>query len=461
MLKTLEPAKNILIVSFEDERWGIIRLVKPLEEAGFAVAALAPPNDALTLTSYLKRHYALDDLKNARRIEAALAEAMRDWRPSFVIPGDERAVAFLHALLRRAEKGERLPLDARSLSTLAASLGDANHHNSLLMKSETVALARRLALRTPESASASSTQEAEALALRIGFPVYVKQSFSWAGQGVIRCDTPQDVANAFASMQPRGGSLLYAGARRLLRRDWYPVGSKIDIQQAIAGTPAFFAAFAWKGRMLAGFAGFVERSSSANGPSCVVRLAAHEEMAQASSALIAATRATGFIGFDFMIEDATGDAYLLECNPRPVQVCHLGARIGVDLSAALATAMQGGATACPTAEGEEIVALFPQEWRRDPAALADFPGFVDAPLNDPALLARMTQPKEESRGSIALAPWVGRLAKALVSGNASIRTAPKGFPTAVRAGGDRLAEILSSPRQLELARVRQTGTKSR
>ena len=344
---------------------------------------------------------------------------------------------------------------------MAASLGDANNHNSLLMKTETVALARRLALRIPESAIASNAEEAEELALRIGFPVYVKQSFSWAGQGGIRCDTPHDVADAFASMQPRSGSLLYEGARRLLRRDGYPVGSKIDIQQAIPGAPAFFAAFAWKGRMLAGFAGFVERSSSANGTSCVVRLAAHEEMAQASSALISATRATGFIGFDFMIEDTTGDAYLLECNPRPVQVCHLGARIGVDLSAALASAVQGRPTTCRTAEGEEIVALFQQEWRRDRTALVDFPGFVDAPLDDPALLTRMTQPKDNPRGSVVLLAWVARLAKALVSRDPPIWAAPKGIPKAAKAGGDHLAEIFSSARHLELVRVQQTATKSR
>ena len=48
--------------------------------------------------------------------------------------------------------------------------------------------------------------------------------------------------------------------------------------------------------MLAGFAGFVERSSSANGSSCVVSPAAHEEMARTSSALLATTGATGFIG---------------------------------------------------------------------------------------------------------------------------------------------------------------------
>ncbi len=381
---------NILIVSFEDERWGVIRLVKPLVEAGFTVAALCPPNGALTQTRYLQRLYALDSVKNARRIELALAETMRDWRPAFVIPGDERAVAFLHALVRRAEKGGRQPLDAQSLSTLINSLGDPGHYNTLLMKSETVALAHRCGLRIPEGGSAVSTEGAMHLAERLGFPVYVKQSFSWAGQGVIRCEAPEEVATAFNSMQPRSRNPLYAAARRLLRRDWYPVGSRVDVQQSVDGFPAFYAALAWKGKMLAGFAGFVERASSAHGPSCVVRLARHEEMARTSSTLIAATGVTGFVGFDFMIESATGKAFLLECNLRPVQACHLGSRIGVNLCDALADAIRGDPRRRLPAEREETVALFPQEWRRDPAALADFPGFVDAPLDDPALLTRMT-----------------------------------------------------------------------
>ncbi|NUJ79151.1 hypothetical protein HUN39_03725 [Methylocystis sp. FS] len=380
---------NILIVSFEDERWGAIRLVKPLAASGFAVAALCAPNDALTQTRFLQRHYVLSDVKNARRIEPALAEAMRDWKPVFVIPGDERAVAFLHALVRRAKDGECAPLDAHSLSTLISSLGNPAYYSTLLMKSETVALARRCGLKTPKGGTATSAEEAVTLAERTGFPVYVKQSFSWAGMGVIRCETPEDVATAFTSMQPRRGRFLYTLARRLLHRDWYPVGSGVDVQQAVDGFPAFFTALAWKGELLAGFASLVERTSSATGPSCVVRLARHEEMARTSCVLIAATGATGFIGFDFMIEAATGKALFLECNLRPVPVCHLGPRIGVDLCSALADAIRGAATPRPPADREEIVALFPQEWRRDPAALEDFPGFVDAPLDDPGLLDRM------------------------------------------------------------------------
>lgn len=414
---------NILIVSFEDKRWGVIRLVKGLEELGFAVAALCPPNDALTLTRFLRRRYALDDVKNARRIERALAESMRDWRPAFVIPGDERAVALLHALVRRAKSGERLALDAQALSTLVGSLGNSDHYNTLLMKSETVAMARQRGLRTPESGTASSAEEAMALAERIGFPVYVKQSFSWAGMGVMRCDTPEEVATAFNAMQPRA-NIFYTAARRLLRRDWYPVDTRVDIQKAVNGYPAFFTALAWKGKMLGGFAGFVERTTSANGPSSVVRLANHDEMARASAALIAATGATGFVGFDFMIEATTGSAFFLECNLRPVQVCHLGSRLGVNLCAALARAMRGAATPCPPVEREETVALFPQEWRRDASSLPDFPGFVDAPFDDPALLARMTERDAQPQPSPQLLGQFSRLASALALECAALWKAP-------------------------------------
>jgi hypothetical protein len=336
---------KILIVAFEDERWGVIRLVKGLEDAGFAVAALCAPDHAIIETRFLQRHYVLEDVTNRRRIETALADAIRDWKPDLIIPGDERAVSFLHALVRRAKRGARVALDGAALSVVAKSLGDADHYDTLLLKSETIALARRCGVRTPEGGSVSSAEEAVALARRIGFPVYVKQAFSWAGQGVIRCQTAEEVAAAYASVQPpRRRGLHHKAARRLLGRDWYPVGSKVDVQKGVEGSPAFYSALAWRGKMVAGFAGLVEKTRSENGPSVVVRVAMHEEMARMSSELIAATGASGFIGFDFMIEAATRKAYLLECNARPVQCCHLGPRIGVDPCAALAAAMFGDTT---------------------------------------------------------------------------------------------------------------------
>jgi predicted ATP-grasp superfamily ATP-dependent carboligase len=110
--------------------------------------------------------------------------------------------------------------------------------------------------------------------------------------------------------------------------------------------------------MLAGFAGIPLETASAQGPSTVVRLGAHAAMAAASERMIAALGASGFIGFDFMLENRTGAALLLECNPRPIQVCHLGGQIGADLMVPLAEALAGKpASEAAIAPNREITAV--------------------------------------------------------------------------------------------------------
>ena len=68
---------------------------------------------------------------------------------------------------------------------------------------------------------------------------------------------------------------------------------------------------------------------------------------------------------------------------------HLGARIGIDLCAALAAELSGEQNPQPRSVTSETVALFPQEWQRDPAALAQCTEFRDAPLDDPRLMRFM------------------------------------------------------------------------
>ena len=405
-----------LVISFEDNRWGVIRLIRALHERGVAVAALCPPGHATTQTKFLSRHFELDDVKSRCEIELALATAMHEWRPSLVIPGDERAVAFLHAFLRRAKSGEPTQLDAEALAVLFRSIGDDRHHNKLLMKNETLALARELGLRAPEGGSVSSLGEAVALAERIGFPVYLKKPFSWAGQGVVRCNGPNELASAFRSMRPPRKNAASDYARRLLGRDWYPTNTTVDLQAAIDGTPALYCLAAWWGVKLAGYSGGKVQTTHENGPSSVIHLAAHEDMARTASEMVAATGATGFMAFDFMIERDTGHAYLIECNPRPVPCSHLGSRIGVDLPQALIDAVRGDVRQRPPAAHSETVALFPQEWRRSPEALAAFDGFVDVPENDAALLARMMmEPLSDAAGERQL-----RLTSALTAATSAI-----------------------------------------
>jgi carbamoylphosphate synthase large subunit len=229
---------------------------------------------------------------------------------------------------------------------------------------------------------------AVAEAARIGFPVYIKTSFSWAGLGATFCGSSTDVANAAeAALRPNSWSPMRSAIRALLNREWYPTNAPVDVQKAIVGVPAMYNCIALCGRSLAGFAGMRHRSGSASGPSSVVWLGAHPRIADASNEMIAALGASGFINFDYMIEEDTDEIYLLECNPRPGQVSHLGPRVDVDLCAALARELRGEAPNESAPEnGGEVIHLFPQEWIREPRAVVGLGKNLDVPLDDPKLL---------------------------------------------------------------------------
>jgi len=352
---------DILIVAIEAGRWGPARLPRALKQAGLSVAALCPADNAVAATDSLDRHYVLPATRSARHLATALAAAMRDCQPALIVPADEQVVALLHALVRRGTGW----LDAAALATIVRSLGQPERFDAMLMKGDTLALARALRVRVPPGGSVASPREATAMAAQTGYPVYVKAPFGWAGQGVTRCE---DADALMAAMPPPPGPLapLKALARRVLRRDWFPNPLTADVQAAIEGKPAMYCAVAWQGKMLAGFAGIPTETVSATGPSTALRIGPHAAMEAVAQKMIAALGASGFIGFDFMLEDSSGSAYLLECNPRPIQVCHLGACIGADLMRPLADALAGRPLAAmATAPDRDLeVALFPHAVQR-------------------------------------------------------------------------------------------------
>ncbi len=80
---------------------------------------------------------------------------------------------------------------------------------------------------------------------------------------------------------------------------------------------------------------------------------------------------SGLAGSEFIVEDGTGQPYLLELSRRITPGTHRGRALGVDLCAALRARIDGVACASRTGldDGEEgMYALFPQEWLRDPSS---------------------------------------------------------------------------------------------
>ena len=72
-----------------------------------------------------------------------------------------------------------------------------------------------------------------------------------------------------------------------------------------------------------------------SGHATVVRLIDNAEMSAAAEKIARRLNFSGMHGFDFMLEAHTGNAYLIEINPRSTQVGHLTLGLGRDIPAAL------------------------------------------------------------------------------------------------------------------------------
>ena len=89
-------------------------------------------------------------------------------------------------------------------------------------------------------------------------------------------------------------------------------------------------------------------------------------MAAAAKKIASRLQLSGLHGSIFLEAD-TGNAHLIELNPRATQVGHLTLGPGRDLPAALFAAVTGQyVQEAPKITENETIALFPQEWIRNP-----------------------------------------------------------------------------------------------
>jgi Carbamoyl-phosphate synthase L chain, ATP binding domain len=376
--------KRILMIAADNNRWGPVRLPQPLSESGVEVAVLCTANNPLRQSSFSARTYNLDQLKSWRKFGKTLGTVMSDWKPDLVIACDELVVSMLHFFLKRSRTASRF-FNHSQLSLLQMSIGKIDMLDTMVLKHRTRMLAESLGIPVPKSQLVRSPSEAQNAATSFGFPVFLKASFSWGGEGSICCKNLDQLHQAFSNLQDKT-SWFKSLAKRALARDWYPMNFAIEVQQAIAGDAVMYNVVALEGKVLGGF--FAERPSrsSTNGPSTVVCLGENPTCLKIAEKMIAAMGASGFLAFDYMRSETTGEIFLLECNPRPNQIFHLGPKVGADLCRALVDGLYGRSPSSCGPQGTATVPLFPQLWLHDEnAALAEIQT-LDVPENDSNLL---------------------------------------------------------------------------
>jgi biotin carboxylase len=248
-------------------------------------------------------------------------------------------------------------------------------------------------VRAPKTAVIANLNDLRKWVAQVGFPTVLKANGTSGGDGVRVVHTLEQAEQAFRALE--APPLLARAAKRalvdqdktlvwpsLLRRR-----SVVNAQEFVAGREATSAVACWQGNVLASLHFEVINKRDAAGPSSVLRLIENAEMSAAAEEMVGQLNLSGLQGFDFMLEADTGNAHLIEINPRATQVGHLALGPGHDLPAALYSALSGEPyRAAPKVTENDTIALFPQEWMRDPASSFLLSGYHDVPWEEPALI---------------------------------------------------------------------------
>ena len=238
-------------------------------------------------------------------------------------------------------------------------------------------------MRVPPHAIVEDVDAALAFAGVHGYPIVLKRSHGFAGSGVAIIAGGDELPAAMTGLaKAQALDLGRAASPRLIAQAFIP--------GAIVSRPSA----AWRGRELAGVTRIkVVRHPPVTGPGTVTRSLLEPEARAFSEALIAGLGITGLLGIEYVVDARTGERVADRDQP-PRDPGHAHRRAGRHrpLRRAARRDRRCSLSAAPhdVAPGfERTVARFPQEWLRDPASpyLRDCP--VDAPWDDPDLLAAL------------------------------------------------------------------------
>jgi hypothetical protein len=170
------------------------------------------------------------------------------------------------------------------------------------------------------------------------------------------------------------------------------------VQAYINGWPANIGVACWQGEVLAATCAESVATTSATGPSTIARIIHNPEMIDAATRVVRALGLSGMIGFDFMIEAATGAAYLIEMNPRNTPICAVRLGPGRDLAGALVARVSGRPfTERPARTEQDIIVFFPDTWQEDPATHFLYSGYHDVPWEQADLVRELMLPHRRDR----------------------------------------------------------------
>jgi hypothetical protein len=399
MPDALVSSPRILFLALTNDV-GMDRVLAATAKLGAACALVSPPGFYSSKTRFIEHHFPLSRhygiWLGMAFVRRRLENAVRTWQPDMVVPLDDVASNLLRGLALTAPAGDRLG------DLIKTSLGASGGYPAASSRAELMRVAAAAEVRIPRFHVAGDAAETMQTAHTWGYPVVLKSEQTCGGNGVVIAAGPQALHAALTP--PSGRTGIWRRCRRA-GRDWMWQRAGLArgaeaapvMQSLIRGVPAMRTVAAWNGQVLAGASFVAERTHPApTGASSVVRHVEHSEMETAVRRMVQVLGCSGFVSFDFMLDEAQEAAYLIEMNPRPIGTTHLGRLFGHDIVGALLTRLghRPVAASAMRQRADRRVAMFPRELERDPLALERLRSGVmlhDVPNDDPAVLAAYVQ----------------------------------------------------------------------
>ncbi len=371
------------------------RLATALIRHGCRVSCICPPGHPLRFVAGVEHLYPYRALDSFGALKSAIEAA----KPDIIVPCDDAVVWQLHALHARYP-------DLRPL--IEYSLGPSEMYATIRSRAGLLQAASELGIRIPVTETLAT--EDDLRKWREAGSTVLKADGTWGGAGVEIAHSPDEALAAFRRLaRPSGTGLSLK--RFLINRDpfalwsWRNSGTpQVTIQQFIPGRPANTMFACWQGEVVSIVTVEVISAQGATGAANVVRLIENPEIERAARKLARRFMLNGFHGLDFVLEEATGAAYLIELNPRCTQLGHFRLPDQGDLAGAFIARVKG--VEAPLEESPivgDTIAFFPQAFTWNPRSPYLSHGYHDVPWEEPELLRQLLRDPWPER------QWLARL----------------------------------------------------
>jgi hypothetical protein len=383
------------------------RLAIALADAGFDVKAVCPSGNYLKKISRLKRTYTYSALRPLTSFLKAIATT----KPDLILPCDDLAARHLHELHTRcAEAG-----NSNVSELIVRSLGGSQNFPLLDGRTPLISFARKEGVRAPKTEVITSFAELKTFLQDSDFPIVLKADGTSSGEGVAIVNSSEEAVKAFRMLQSPP-KLVRTLKWMVVNHNFRPViptllrrKSVVNVQSYISGRDATSLIACWHGRLLSELQFEVLSVQKAAGPASILKLICHSEMSQTAAQIADKLQLSGLYGFDFILENGTQHAHLIEMNPRTTQVGHLALGPGRDIPASLYAAFTEKEV-LPRAKvtNKDVIVLFPEGWLRDPTNSAIKSGYHDVPWEEPDLVRSLVDRQNGAGAWLSKQKWLHR-----------------------------------------------------